>query len=29
MSVLEAGLEDTLTYYNFPSKHRMRIRTKN
>ena len=29
MSVLEAGLEDTLTYYRFPSKHRTRIRTNN
>ena len=29
MSVLEAGLEDTLTYYDFPSRHRVRIGTNN
>jgi len=29
MSVLEAGLEDTLTYYHFPPKHRTRTRTNN
>lgn len=29
IAILEAGLEDTLTFYQFPSKHRMRIRTNN
>ncbi|MBN2253478.1 MAG: IS256 family transposase [Kosmotogaceae bacterium] len=29
MAILEAGLEDTLTYYRFPQKHRKRIRTNN
>jgi len=29
VAVLEAGLEDTLTYYRFPPRHRTRIRTNN
>jgi transposase-like protein len=29
IEILEAGLEDTLTYYRFPPRHRTRIRTNN
>ena len=29
MSILKAGLEETLTFCQFPSRHRMRIRTNN
>ena len=29
VAVLEAGLEDTLTYFQFPPRHRVRIRTNN